>query len=279
MNPGRWLIHLYPAAWRRRYAREFIALLEDRPARPTDLLDIAFGAWDARCFQPDTLPTPFSGAHNMTTNTPLFRADRWLAALGLIFVGCLYFIQVIAGLAPAANMDSGLLNGTAVSWILLPMMGLTGLFLLLHRAHNPPRTARWPRWAAPLCISLIVVGVLILILNEQSRLQGDLRTELVVYNLLMIAGAVALGVANFLAVQRAVLPRGIGWLGMVCAISWMGVMGGLLIAPERAGAMDSLLHLNILISLIANTLWSLSLALWLCAGDWLLRRQVAVQQV
>ena len=44
----RLLLRLYPAAWRDRYGEEFAALLEERPLSPFDVLDIAFGAFDAR---------------------------------------------------------------------------------------------------------------------------------------------------------------------------------------------------------------------------------------
>ena len=39
-----WLISLYPKQWRDRYAIEFRALLDDRPPRPLDVLDILFNA-------------------------------------------------------------------------------------------------------------------------------------------------------------------------------------------------------------------------------------------
>lgn len=44
----RFLIRLYPAAWRARYEDEFLALLEERPISPFDALDILLGALDAR---------------------------------------------------------------------------------------------------------------------------------------------------------------------------------------------------------------------------------------
>ena len=49
MNPQR-LVALYPAAWRRRYRDEFLALLEEQPPTRTQVLDIAWGALDAHLF-------------------------------------------------------------------------------------------------------------------------------------------------------------------------------------------------------------------------------------
>jgi hypothetical protein len=42
------LIRCYPAAWRARYEDEFLAVLEERPLGPYDLVDILMGALDAR---------------------------------------------------------------------------------------------------------------------------------------------------------------------------------------------------------------------------------------
>lgn len=44
----RWLIRLYPAAWRARYGEEFTALLEEQPVTPVVALDVLLGALDAR---------------------------------------------------------------------------------------------------------------------------------------------------------------------------------------------------------------------------------------
>jgi hypothetical protein len=44
----RWLVRLYPRAWRRRYEGEFIAVLEQQPLTAGALFDIVRGAVDAR---------------------------------------------------------------------------------------------------------------------------------------------------------------------------------------------------------------------------------------
>lgn len=49
MNPRR-LVGLYPAAWRQRYAEEFLALLEDQPPGAIQTIDVAWGAIDAHLF-------------------------------------------------------------------------------------------------------------------------------------------------------------------------------------------------------------------------------------
>ena len=44
----RWLVRLYPRAWRRRYEVEFVALLEEQPLTLGVVLDVVRGALDAR---------------------------------------------------------------------------------------------------------------------------------------------------------------------------------------------------------------------------------------
>jgi drug/metabolite transporter (DMT)-like permease len=44
----RILLRLYPATWRARYEDEFLAVLEERPLSPFDVIDIMLGALDAR---------------------------------------------------------------------------------------------------------------------------------------------------------------------------------------------------------------------------------------
>ena len=44
----RWLLRLYPKAWRRRYGEEFAALLEEDRMTPAAVLDVIRGAFDAR---------------------------------------------------------------------------------------------------------------------------------------------------------------------------------------------------------------------------------------
>jgi hypothetical protein len=44
----RWLIHLYPGAWRKRYGEEFAAVLASQRASPGLVLDVIGGAVDAR---------------------------------------------------------------------------------------------------------------------------------------------------------------------------------------------------------------------------------------
>ena len=44
----RWLVRLYPQAWRERYEEEFVAMLEQRSISLLDVLDMVLGALEAR---------------------------------------------------------------------------------------------------------------------------------------------------------------------------------------------------------------------------------------
>ena len=54
-------VRLYPKAWRERYGDELMALLEDRPARPFDTLDLLLGALDAHLHRRDLGLRPDEG--------------------------------------------------------------------------------------------------------------------------------------------------------------------------------------------------------------------------
>ena len=94
----RWLVRLYPRAWRERYEEEFVAMLEQRSTSLADVLDIVFGALDARL-------NPQSGHGRMPVN-------RMRAAT--IAILCAYVGFVVAGMGfqkatedpPFVNLES-----------------------------------------------------------------------------------------------------------------------------------------------------------------------------
>ena len=83
MSPRR-LVSLYPAPWRHRYGEEFLLLLEDHPPRGLQLVDIVWGAIDARLF-----PQAPEGRFRMFTRIAGFAAltAAVLLALGVFSVG------------------------------------------------------------------------------------------------------------------------------------------------------------------------------------------------
>jgi hypothetical protein len=84
----KWLLWLYPTRWRRRYADEFLALLEERGFSVTILFDVLGGALDA-WLHPELVvvpepvgasPKPSSGRDRFDKFTPRSRTVLDLAA-------------------------------------------------------------------------------------------------------------------------------------------------------------------------------------------------------
>ena len=80
----RWLVALYPEAWRKRYEEEFLALLEQCPLSFTSLIDVLVSALDAHLH-----PTQIFG--RMFTMLQRLRSTA-------MTVFCAYIVFVLAGL-------------------------------------------------------------------------------------------------------------------------------------------------------------------------------------
>jgi hypothetical protein len=107
MNPNR-LVRFYPSAWRERYGDEFLALLEDRPPRRRDVLDIVWAALDAHLF-----PQASEG------RLPMLIRITGLAALGAgaaLLAGYLRFIPNVQEI-------------TILVFYVLAIVGLTGIHM------------------------------------------------------------------------------------------------------------------------------------------------------
>lgn len=112
------LVRLYPQAWRDRYEDEFLALLEERPPKPGDRLDIVRGALDAR-LHPQTaraidakvappLTSPLSGVLVATGGV------LWLVAV---------FIIMTAQMNPPTE-ESGMQAQGSIPFIILSVLAL-----------------------------------------------------------------------------------------------------------------------------------------------------------
>ncbi|MEX1277543.1 MAG: hypothetical protein WEI16_00625, partial [Chloroflexota bacterium] len=108
MSP-RQLVALYPAAWRRRYGEEFLALLEERPPSGAQVLDIAWSAIDAHLF-----PQAPEGRFRMFTRI------AGIAALG---AGLALLIGFMGWLIPNVN------EYTVPAFSTLAIIGLVGVHL------------------------------------------------------------------------------------------------------------------------------------------------------
>jgi hypothetical protein len=147
------LLRLYPRAWRERYGDELMALLEDRPPSPLDLLDLARGAFDAR------LHPQLPGAQPATPERkdPMYDRLPGVTAIG----GGLLFLAgvVMIGLAPLPQFDGYRETGLALPAILL---GLPLIDVALITAAVRRRGGAWGRvdtWLAIIAVGSTAVSL------------------------------------------------------------------------------------------------------------------------
>jgi hypothetical protein len=154
----RWLLRLYPPAWRARYGDEFTALLDLAPLSLWTMLDILLGALDARLF---TRSWRFAG---MTTR--LRRAE--------ITMFCAYILFVVAGSAFAkiteyddfheATRNYPLIGVafttlTVAAYVALAAVVIGGAPLALAAARSALATRRWGTLAL-LATPVLALGAL-----------------------------------------------------------------------------------------------------------------------
>jgi hypothetical protein len=98
---GRWLVRLYPRAWRERYGAEMSAMLEQMPLTPAAVIDLVAGAIDARVAPHVVASRPISSSEKekaMLTNMmkrcaagpALSVRDQWIGAW-VMLGSCLLF--------------------------------------------------------------------------------------------------------------------------------------------------------------------------------------------
>ncbi len=147
------LLRLYPRAWRERYGDELVALLEDRPPSPLDLVDLVRGAFDAR------LHPQLPGAQPVTPERKDPMSDR-VPGVTAIGGGLLFLAGVVMiGLAPLPQFDGYRETGLALPAILL---GLPLIDVALITAAVRRRGGAWGRvdtWLAIIAVGSTVVSM------------------------------------------------------------------------------------------------------------------------
>jgi hypothetical protein len=178
----RWLLRLYPAAWRQRYEAEMSDLLDDLPARPGTAIDLIRGAFRAHLgalYGPGRALASSDGGTTMTTQ-PLQRHPTALAILALVLV------------APTLA-----LVGTSILAHELNVPGLAARVDPLIMALTAPRILDLWLLGAPFLAFLIAVVPLFGV--SVSRLEGEVRLTVAfrprVLNVLIAILAVAVGAA------------------------------------------------------------------------------------
>jgi hypothetical protein len=157
----RWLLRLYPPAWRARYGDEFTALLDLAPLSLWTVLDVLLGALDARlCIRSWRIAA-------MTTLTQRLRRSE-------IVIFCAYIAFVVAGSAFAkvteyddfhdATRHYPLIGGAfttlvVAAWVALAAVVIGGAPLALAAARSALAARRWGTLAL-LAVPALALGAL-----------------------------------------------------------------------------------------------------------------------
>jgi hypothetical protein len=133
MSPHR-LVGLYPAAWRKRYQEEFIALLEERPVQLRDVPDIVWGSIDARL-----------SASLRSGPAGTFERFTGLAAIsaGVVLLGTVLLIAFV----PTDVYLEGWGHASAGGTLFYPLAFFGSLGIHWRQARVRPNLA-WPAWMA-----------------------------------------------------------------------------------------------------------------------------------
>jgi len=126
VRPGERLLHLYPRTWRRRYADEMLAVLEQRPPGLRDRLDLARGALDAHLHPavPSRVPATASlsagaawivlGLASVLQQAPPDWPGYLASTLGLAVVGAVAALVAVLGVSRRLGDRGGRIRGFAV---------------------------------------------------------------------------------------------------------------------------------------------------------------------
>lgn len=236
MSPHR-LVALYPAVWRDRYGDEFLALLEMRPSRRLDLIDIAWGAIDAHLF-----PQAPEGRFRMFTRFAGLAAIGAGAALSVGFWGLneitvpIFYVLAIVGLVGIHLRQVSVRPGLAWFGFLVPLLALVwGIgFVLLTRVGVIPTNGGEIGFFAgiALWVGSATLGAVMLVIRVFPVVVGLAFT--------ITAPVAMIG----LLAGRAIAPGSaldiVSQVGLVIyALAWIVVGWSLLAAQPQEGVLDA----------------------------------------
>ncbi len=157
------LLRLYPAAWRIRYADEFEVLLAERPLGPFDVADVLVGAIDAHLH--------LRGRATASTSMRDYSMSIRLSGLAAIASGALWSV-VSLGMLGLIGDDS--LTVTAAIFVAASVTVLVALVgLSAFQARQDPKLV-WSAFAIPAvgCVVTMLAMVAGLTLGERDVLYG-----------------------------------------------------------------------------------------------------------
>lgn len=225
----RLLMRLYPAAWRRRYEEEFLALLEERPLSPFDVVDIALGALDAR-LRPGDLAIEFAARRSHPMNA---RLAGWAAVAG----GILFTVSMGLGtlLPHPQNEIGGPIFSFAAIALLVALVGLSAV----HGRRRP--VLAWAAVALPVAGALVsLVGMFGMAVRGDAPIVADLAgwhlwsaglVGVTVGSILFAVATLIVGVfsragATALLVGAAILPLAVmGAVAEAIGVVGIGLFG------------------------------------------------------
>ena len=142
---ARWLVALYPAGWRARYEEEFLAVLDQRPPRLSQVIDITWGAIDAHLF-----PQAPEGRYRMFTR---------ISGLAAIGAGLLLLIGFAVNVGGLIDIDATTNALRILAFYLLALVGLAGIHV---RQVGVRPALAWTGFAAglgALLLGVVAIGV------------------------------------------------------------------------------------------------------------------------
>ena len=218
------MLRLYPSRWRARYEDEVRALIDERPTRPRDVLDLARGALDARLHPPVPSRIPAVAA---------------IAAGGIWTV---WSLLILTGPAPPdwpGYVEEMLLSALAVVAVLV--LAVTGAWLRLgddatsfERVSISLALAGHGAWFVLLLAAAL--GIAYGAPTAIASTAAALGTMFIGFALMSVSD-MRVGALVAIAAVGLLLPSTIGWL--VFGLGWVAAGFAMFENPRRGRRLQS----------------------------------------
>jgi hypothetical protein len=223
--------------WRERYGDEFLALLEVRPPRRLDLIDIAWGAIDAHLF-----PQAPEGRFRMFTRLAGIAAIGAGAALLVGFVGLneitvpVFYVLAIVGLVGIHLRQVAVRPALAWFGFLVPLLALAwgiGFVLLTRVGILPTSGGEWGYFAnIALWIGSATLGAVMLAIRVFPTVVGLAFT--------ITAPIATIGLLAGRTIEPGSVLEILTLVGLlVYALGWLVVGWSLLAAQPQEGVLGA----------------------------------------
>jgi len=239
----RWLLCLYPRAWRARYEDEYVALLEQVGCAPWTLADVMMGALDAR-LHPLALYATTGGVSSMSAAVKRLRAAEiaiFCAFAGFV-VSFISFQRLVDPSAPfdavaSAHLDvflayQGMQVGMFVALLAVMVAGFPVAFVAVRRAWAARDWGIVRLFATPIILTalFLVYTALLTLRTTGGSLHPNIFNITLLLGWILFAGlygivsviTISVGVARTPFAGRvlrfALLPGAVAILGMLVSL-------------------------------------------------------------